>query len=154
MKQKKELRTKKNKPIWVAVSGGFDPIHIGHVRMLREAKALGDKLIVILNNDNWLRKKKGFVFMPQKERKEILEAMRWVDKVIYTSHKANDPDKSTCTELKKIRPDVFVNGGDRYADNIPEYDLCNKMKIKMVFNVGSGGKLQSSSDLVKKAKNH
>ena len=66
----------KKKPVVVAVSGGFDPIHIGHVRMFERAKALGDELVVILNNDNWLKKKKGFAFMPEKERKEVIEALR------------------------------------------------------------------------------
>ena len=70
---------KNSSKIIVAVSGGFDPVHIGHVRMFKEAKALGDRLVVILNNDNWLIKKKGFVFMPQEERKEIIEAIKCVD---------------------------------------------------------------------------
>ena len=68
----------------VAVSGGFDPIHIGHVRMFERARALGDELVVILNNDNWLRAKKGFAFMPEKERKEVIEALRAVDRVVIT----------------------------------------------------------------------
>lgn len=139
------------KPLTVAVSGGFDPLHIGHVRMFRHARALGDRLVVILNNDHWLRKKKGFVFMPQHERKEIIEAIQGVDKVVFTSHKPNDPDRSVCRDLKKVRPHIFANGGDRTGDNVPEVILCKKMGIDLVFNVGHGGKVQSSSWLVDKA---
>lgn len=137
----------------VAVSGGFDPVHIGHIRLIKEAKALGDALVVILNNDNWLKKKKGFAFMDQRERSAILEAIRYVDKVIISKHSENPQDMSVCTELAELKPDIFANGGDRKADNIPEYDLCEKLGIKMIFNVG-GEKAQSSSELVKKAKLH
>lgn len=135
----------------VAVSGGMDPVHKGHVRLFKEAKALGDYLVVILNNDNWLLKKKGFVFMDQDERKEIIESIRYVDEVIITNHVIDDGDSSVCVELAKLKPDVFANGGDRKSDNIPEYNLCNELGIEMVFNVG-GEKIQSSSDLVKNAK--
>jgi D-beta-D-heptose 7-phosphate kinase/D-beta-D-heptose 1-phosphate adenosyltransferase len=132
------------------VSGGFDPIHIGHIRMIKEAKKLGDKLIVILNNDNWLMKKKGFVFMPQRERKEIIEAIKGVDRVMLTKHPKNPRDMSVCAELKKIKPDIFANGGDRRTSkDILEAPLCKKYCIKIVFNVG-GGKVQSSSWLTEK----
>ncbi len=141
-----------NKPsksmVTVAVSGGFDPIHVGHVRMLKEAKGLGDKLVVILNNDNWLRKKKGYAFIPQEERKEILEAIAYVDEVIISQHPTNPNDMSVCKELETIRPNIFANGGDRVLENIPEVQTCEKLKCKMVFNVGQGGKVQSSSWLV------
>ncbi|MBI2627954.1 MAG: adenylyltransferase/cytidyltransferase family protein [Candidatus Niyogibacteria bacterium] len=140
------------KPIIVAVSGGFDPVHIGHIRMFKEAKKLGDKLAVILNNDNWLLKKKGFVFMPQKERAEIIKNIKWVDNVIFTGHKSNPKDMSVCAELQKLRPDIFANGGDRKLDNIPEVEICRKIGCKMIFNVGHGGKVQSSSWLLKKLK--
>jgi len=137
------------KHLVVAVSGGFDPVHIGHVRMFEEARKLGDELVVILNNDNWLRLKKGFVFMPEADRKEIIEAFRSVDKVILTSHKENTTDISVCHGLKSLKPDIFANGGDRKDDNIPEYALCESLGIEMVFNVGYGGKVRSSSKLVK-----
>ena len=142
----------KNKKIVVAVSGGFDPIHIGHVRMFEQAKALGDELVVILNNDNWLRKKKGYVFMSQEERKEILEALRPVDRVVLTSHPADPKDISVCAELKKIKPDIFAQGGDRNMANIPpcETALQKELGFKIVENVGRGGKVQSSSWLVDK----
>jgi cytidyltransferase-like protein len=134
----------------VAVSGGFDPVHIGHVRMFEAAKKLGDKLVVILNNDNWLRTKKGFVFMSEQERREIIEAFECVDEVWVTKHDQNTSDMSVCETLLALKPHVFANGGDRHAGNIPEYDLCEKLQCEMAFNVGEGGKVQSSSWLVKK----
>ncbi len=144
---------KTKKPIVVAVSGGFDPIHIGHVRMIAEASALGDELVVIINNDHWLRMKKGYVFMPQEHRKEILEAIKGVDRVIITKHKKGTTDISVCEELKNFKPDIFANGGDRAIADVPEVALCKKLGIKMVWNIGIGGKVQSSSWLVNTAKN-
>lgn len=145
----KQIR-KKNKPVIVVVSGGFDPIHVGHIRMIKAAKRLGDKLIVILNNDNWLKAKKHHVFMPEAERKEIIESLTAVDKVVLTQHKKNTKDMSVCVSLKKIHPDIFANGGDRTNKNIPEVPLCKRLGIKMLFNVGQGGKVQSSSWLLQK----
>lgn len=135
----------------VAVSGGFDPVHIGHVRMFREAKALGDELVVILNNDNWLTLKKGFAFMPEHERKEVIEAFSVVDRVIITAHATTSADMSVCEELRTLRPHIFANGGDRKSDNIPEYQLCQELGIEMMFNIGQGGKVQSSSWLIEEA---
>ena len=146
------MRVINRKPVIVAVSGGFDPIHIGHVRMFKAAKRLGGKLVVILNNDNWLRSKKGYVFMPEAERKEILLALRDVDRVVMTSHTVNDADQSVSKALSKIRPHIFANGGDRLKRNIPEVNLCKKLGLKMVFNVGSG-KVQSSSWLINRLRN-
>lgn len=140
----------KKKKVVVAVSGGFDPIHIGHVRMFERAKALGDELVVILNNDNWLKKKKGFAFMPEQERKEIIEALRSVDRVVITKHNPNDPDTSVSRELRAIKPDIFANGGDRKLGNIPEVPVCDAIGCDMVFNIGKGGKIQSSSWLLAK----
>jgi D-beta-D-heptose 7-phosphate kinase/D-beta-D-heptose 1-phosphate adenosyltransferase len=146
----KKTRPKKSKKVVVAVSGGFDPVHIGHVRMFEHAKALGDELVVILNNDNWLRAKKGFAFMPEKERKEVIEALRAVDRVVITKHRPNDPDMSVRRALREIKPHIFANGGDRKFDNIPEVPVCDAIGCAMVFNVGKGGKIQSSSWLLKK----
>ncbi len=137
---------------WVAVSGGFDPLHIGHVRMFREARKLGDRLLVIMNNDHWLRMKKGFVFMPQKERAEIIRHLPFVDKVVFTDHKKDDEDRSVSRTLANIRPTVFANGGDRVSKNVPEVSVCRELGIKMVFNVGVGGKVQSSSWMVNAAR--
>ncbi|MDP2641145.1 MAG: adenylyltransferase/cytidyltransferase family protein [Candidatus Yanofskybacteria bacterium] len=135
--------------VLVAVSGGMDPLHAGHVRLVKEARKLGDELVVILNNDNWLKAKKGFVFMPQNERKEVLEALRWVDRVVITEHESLPQDMSVCRELKKLKPNIFANGGDRTRSNIPEVRVCKEIGCKMVFNVGRGGKVQSSSWLLK-----
>ena len=136
----------------VVVSGGFDPIHKGHVNLLKEAKKLGDKLVVIMNNDNWLKnwKEKG-VFMKQEDRVEILKAIRHVDEVYITKHTLDKKDISVCEALREIKPDIFANGGDRFEDNIPEVKVCNELGIKMVFNVG-GEKMESSSELVKRFK--
>lgn len=141
----------------IIVSGGFDPIHIGHVRMITECSKLAEYVIVVINNDNWLNKKKGFAFMPQIERKEILESIKGVNEVILTNHEPNDEDRSVCETLKLIKNKypsdhiIFANGGDRGANNIPEYVFCEQNKIELVFNVG-GEKIQSSSDLTKKVK--
>lgn len=151
MKTPKFLKKKPNKKV-VLVSGGFDPVHIGHVRMFNEAKRLGDYLIVLINNDNWLALKKGYVFMPESERVEIIESFSSVDEVRLTSHKKGTNDLSVCDDLEIIRPDIFANGGDRFKKNIPEVKICRKIKCEMVFNVGLGGKVQSSSELVDKAK--
>jgi len=139
---------KNNKKVVVAVSGGFDPLHVGHVRLFQEAKKLGDKLVVILNNDHWLRKKKGYVFMREEERRELIAALASVDEVVLTEHNEGSSDVSVCKALKKIKPDIFANGGNRKTDNIPEVTVCNKIRCSMVFNVGRGGKIQSSSYLV------
>ena len=138
------------KPTIVAVSGGLDPLHVGHVRLFESAKKIGDELVVILNNDNWLRKKKEYVFMPQRERKKIIEALASVDRVVLTAHKRNAQDMSVCAELEKIKPDIFANGGDRTKKNIPEIAVCKKIGCKMIFGVGKGGKVQSSSWLLEK----
>ncbi|MFA6274337.1 MAG: adenylyltransferase/cytidyltransferase family protein [Candidatus Paceibacterota bacterium] len=140
-------QSKKKKKV-VMVSGGFDPIHIGHIRYFQAAKKLGDKLIVVINNDHWYKVKGRPVFMPDKERKEIIKAIGCVDKVILTGHKKGTKDISVCEEIKKIKPNIFANGGDRFSHNIPEYKLCKELGIKMVFNVGHGGKVRSSSELL------
>jgi len=136
-----------NKKTIVAVSGGFDPLHIGHVSMFEEAKKLGDELVVIINNDNWLRAKKGHAFMQQEERKAIIEALRCVDRVVITRHTENPEDMSVVEALREVGPDIFANGGDRKKGNTPEGEVAKELNIKMVFNVG-GGKAQSSSWLL------
>jgi D-beta-D-heptose 7-phosphate kinase/D-beta-D-heptose 1-phosphate adenosyltransferase len=137
------------KKIVVAVSGGFDPIHPGHIRMFKEARKLGTELVVILNNDNWLMQKKGFVFMPEKERKEVIEALRVVDRVVLTRHPKKSKDMSVNEALLRVKPDIFANGGDRTKINIPEVPVCDKIGCNMVFGIGKGGKIQSSSWLLK-----
>ena len=142
----------------VAISGGFDPVHIGHIRLIQEARALGDKLVIILNNDNWLMAKKGFVFMNQEERKAILEAIKGVDEVVITNHPQNPSDMSVSETLELIKPNIFANGGDRNEADAanPQSSLfndiqtCKKLGIEIIYNVGKGGKIQSSSELVKR----
>ncbi len=144
----------------VAISGGFDPIHVGHVEMMEEAKTLGNKLVVIINNDHWLKKKKGFVFMNEKERAAIIKAIKFVDDVLITSHPENPTDMSVSNDLEKLKPDIFANGGDRNEVDAanPESSLykdiktCERLGIKIIYNVGKSGKIQSSSELVKRAK--
>lgn len=130
----------------VVVSGGFDPLHIGHIKLFKEAKRLG-RLIVIVNNDNWVKKKKGYVFMPEKEREKIVKSVRYVDETILSRHKFDTDDMSVCNELRAIKPNMFANGGDRKKDDIPEYELCKELGIETIFNIG-GKKMQSSNRLV------
>lgn len=144
------MKKRKSKKITVAVSGGFDPIHVGHVRMFERARSLGDRLVVILNNDNWLHKKKRHIFMPDRERKEVIEALAAVDEVFVTKHPKNPKDMSVSRELKMLRPHIFANGGDRKLDNIPEVPVCEAIGCEMIFNIGDGGKVQSSSWLLEK----
>ena len=155
MKKKSPLKQKKKaeKKI-VMVSGGFDPVHIGHVRLFQGAKKLGDELVVVINNDNWLKLKKGYVFMPEHERKEIIEAFEAVDRVILSSHKKNTKDISISKDLLSLRPHIFAKGGDRHRGNIPtpEVLVCNEIGCEIINDVGFGGKVQSSSELVKKAR--
>ncbi len=137
------------KPIVVAVSGGMDPLHVGHVQLFKEARKLGDKLVVILNNDNWLKNKKTHVFMRQDERKNILEAIVGVDEVVLSSHSRNPKDMSVSGELYKIKPNIFVKGGSRRKE-VPEADVCKRINCKIVFNVGPAGNFKYSSLLLAK----
>jgi D-beta-D-heptose 7-phosphate kinase/D-beta-D-heptose 1-phosphate adenosyltransferase len=125
----------------VAVSGYFDPIHVGHLEFLELAKKLGDNLIVIINNNLQAELKKGSTFMDEKDRMEIVAALRCVDEVFLSI----DTDKSVCKSLERIKPDIFANGGDRSLDEIPETAIMKKYNIKMVDGLGS--KIRSSSDL-------
>ena len=126
-------------------SGGFDPIHVGHLRMFQEAAKLGS-LTVVINTDEWLLRKKSYVFMPWEERAEIISAFDCVDRVVA----AKDDDRTVCETLRELRPDIFANGGDRGATNTPESLVCEELGIEMVYGVG-GGKVQSSSELVEEA---
>ena len=148
---------KSKKKIVVAVSGGFDPIHVGHIRLFYAARVLGDELVVILNNDNWFSIKGRHIFMPEQERKEIIEALKPVDRVVLTKHQPSkkkydrtSKEYSVCEALEELRPDIFANGGDRFEDDVPEVATCKKIGCKAVFNVGDGGKMQSSSWLLGK----
>ena len=132
----------------VCVSGGFDPIHIGHVRMIQDASKLGH-VIVIANSDEWLHRKKGYAFMPYEERQEILYAIKGVVDVV----KAKDDDNTVCETLRHLNPHIFANGGDRGDRNTPEMDVCKELGIQMVWGMGGNDKPQSSSWLINAVRN-
>lgn len=128
------------------MSGGFDPIHSGHLAYLKAAKALGDELVVGVNTDDWLFRKKGASFMPWHERKKIVESIKDVDYVVTF----NDDDNSArqlITRVRENNPDaklIFANGGDRTKENIPEMDVKDH-NLEFVFGVGGDDKMNSSS---------
>ena len=129
----------------IMVSGGFDPIHKGHVRMILAAAEHGE-VVVVANSDDWLMRKKGYVFMPWEERAEIISAIRGVREVV----RVDDSDNTVCEALARCNPHAFANGGDRKGENTPEVRFCTENDIELLWNVG-GEKIQSSSELVAKA---
>ena len=134
----------------VVVSGGFDPIHSGHIAYLSSAKELGDKLIVALNSDKWLKNKKGFAFMSFKERKIVLEAINVVDSVKSFEDDELGSCKNALEEIKKEykgQKIIFANGGDRNQSNIPEMEVQD---IDFVFGIGGNDKKNSSSEMMKR----
>jgi cytidyltransferase-like protein len=134
----------------VSTSGGFDPLHIGHLRCIQAASMLkGDNglFVVIVNGDGFLMRKKGYVFMPQEERLELVAALRGVDYVVAW----DDGGQFVTGAIEIIKPNIFAKGGDRStAENVPEYDTCMKVGCHVVFGIGGHTKVQSSSDLVQK----
>jgi D-beta-D-heptose 7-phosphate kinase/D-beta-D-heptose 1-phosphate adenosyltransferase len=134
----------------VAVSGGFDPIHSGHLAMLRQAAALGDRLVVGVNSDAWLTRKKGKPFMNIEERKAIVLAIKWVDSV----WDFDDSDGSACDFLNRVKnyyqikanDFVFANGGDRVESNNAELGVEG---WRFVYGIGGSDKKNSSSKLLK-----
>jgi len=127
--------------IRVAVSGYFDPIHVGHLEYLKMAKQLGDSLVVIVNNNHQCELKKGKPFMDENDRVEIVKALKFVDEVFLSV----DNDRTVCKSLEAVKPDIFANGGDRATNEVPETSVCKKQNIKMID--GLGDKIRSSSDL-------
>ena len=125
----------------IAISGYFDPIHVGHIEYINNAKKLGDWLVVIVNNNNQCALKKGKYFMDEKDRVLIVKNIKAVDEVFLSI----DEDKTVCKSLKKINPDVFANGGDRKNYEIPESKVCKENNIQIID--GLGDKIRSSSDL-------
>lgn len=130
----------------IMVSGGFDPVHVGHIRMILHASEFGD-VVVVANSDDWLMRKKGYVFMPFEERAEVLASIRGVVKV----EAVDDTDGTVCEAISRVRPDYFANGGDRKKHNTPEQDVCEELGVEMLWEIGGDYKANSSSDLVKKA---
>lgn len=137
----------------IVISGGFDPVHKGHVRMVQAAAEECELLVVGVNSDSWLRRKKGKEFMSFEERVEIMSAFRGVGYAV-----GFDDDDNSASDLisktREMHPTAtiaFANGGDRIRDNIPEVQTCLDNNVEMIWNVG-GEKIQSSSDLIKNAK--
>ena len=134
----------------VLVTGGFDPLHSGHIQYFNSAKKLGDFLVVGINSDEWLTRKKGKPFLSFEERESIIVSLRMVDAVI----SFNDDDGSAINAIKKTRKMfphakiVFANGGDRTVDNIPEMNV-NDENLVFVFGVGGSDKKNSSSWILK-----
>lgn len=129
----------------VMVSGGFDPVHAGHIRMIMEAGKWGD-VIVIANSDRWLFEKKGFVFMDFDQRAEILEAIKGV--ILVDS--VDDTDGTVCEAIRRHKPTYFANGGDRGRSNTPEQTVCEELGVEMLWSVGGDDKRDSSSELIKR----
>jgi len=133
----------------VVASGGFDPLHSGHLAYFREAKELGMYLIVGVNSDEWLMRKKGYVFMPIEEREEIIKSIKYVNGV----NRFNDDDDSSIDLLNKVKywyPSdeiIFANGGDRNESNCRELSVEG---VEFVYGVGGTDKKNSSSEIVRK----
>jgi len=151
-----EVEPKPDRQKVVVVSGGFDPLHSGHIAYLKEARKLGSKLIVAINSDDWLEAKKGRFFMPQSERAEIVKNLAFVD-AVYANKPEDDADGSCRAVLRNLlnkMPDVdiiFANGGDRTKSNIPEMQINNK-RLSFKFGVGGEDKKNSSSWILKEWK--
>lgn len=133
----------------VIASGGFDPLHVGHLTYLQCARQLGDKLWVIVNSDEFLVRKKGYVFMPFYDRVRIVGALSCVDAVFGSE----DTDQTVCETLRWLRGKtaeelLFANGGDRSSSDSPERPVCEELGIRMVD--GLGPKVRSSSELCSK----
>jgi cytidyltransferase-like protein len=137
----------------VLLSGGFDPAHVGHVRMVRSAAMVGRKVVIGVNSDEWLSRKKGYSFMSLNERKEIMGSFAGV----YMAKGFDDGDDTACGLLMWARAKwptesiAFGNGGDRNIENVPEQQVADELNIGMIWNLG-GGKVQSSSTLVKESR--
>ena len=131
--------------IVVAVSGGFDPVHVGHLELFEKAKALGDTLVVIVNSDEFLIRKKGYFMMPLDDRVEILHSLRMVDYVF----SAVDTDDTVCESLRTVEPQIFANGGDRTVGNSKEEAVCREIGCKTVFGLGEKIRSSSSYGMVK-----
>tara|TARA_B100000524_G_scaffold337281_1_gene227813 strand:- start:753 stop:1166 length:414 start_codon:yes stop_codon:yes gene_type:complete len=132
----------------VCVSGYFDPIHVGHLEYFKKSKQIGDKLMVIVNNDEQATLKKGKAFMPVDERIELIKEFKCVDYVV----KSVDTDRTVCKTLETVepKPTYFCNGGDQNNNTIPETSVCVKRGIEL--RDGFGDKIQSSSWLIKGSK--
>lgn len=160
----KDLRTflsenSNQRPVYMT-SGGFDPMHVGHVRCIKGTYNLASNkdihpwhmqglVVVVVNADSFLQRKKGYAFMPLEERMEIIDSIAGVDFVVPWE---TDGDQTVCKAIEILKPDYFTKGGDRFdASTIPEWKICQKINCEIITGVGHGGKVQSSSDLVRRA---
>ena len=144
----------------IVTSGGFDPLHVGHLRCIKETAAIANNptkfpkvlrplVVVIVNCDDFLKAKKGYNFMSLQDRMEIIDAIEGVD-IVVPWHYTND-DFTVTKALHKIRPKYFTKGGDRTdATNIPEWEICQQIGCEIITGVG-GGKVRSSSEMVERA---
>ena len=139
------MNKEKNKT--VMVSGGFDPVHVGHIRMIREAAKYGD-VIVVANSDDWLFRKKGFIFMEFEKRSEILNSIKGV--IVVDS--VDDSDGTVCEAIRRHQPTYFANGGDRGRSNTPEQSVCETIGVELLWGIGGDYKADASSRLVEKAR--
>ena len=135
------MKKEHHKELIVAVSGYFDPLHVGHLEYFQLAKQLGDKLYVIVNNDFQAVLKKQTSFMNENDRLEIIKSLSIVDNAILSI----DQDKSVSKTLEKIKPDIFGNGGDQIKGSILEEETCIRNNIKIVDQLGK--KIRSSSEI-------
>lgn len=126
----------------VCVSGGFDPLHKGHVRLIKEASKFGE-VFIILNSDEWLKRKKDYHVMSWDDRAEILMAIKGVKAVVAV----DDADGTVCKALEQIKPNFFANGGDRKENNTPEVQTCAQNNIQMLWGIG-GEKIASSQEII------
>ena len=120
----------------VMVSGGFDPVHVGHIRMITAAAKYGH-VIVVANSDEWLFRERGFVFMSFEQRKEILNSIKGV--ILVDS--VNDSDGTVCEAIRRHLPTYFANGGNRYDGNTPEVELCKELNVELLWGVGGTERL-------------
>lgn len=135
----------------VLVTGGFDPLHSGHIAYLKAARELGDRLVVGLNTDDWLTRKKGKAFLPLHERATIVSSLWMVDDIIAFNDDDNSAKQAIIT-VRKLYPNahiVFANGGDRTKENIPEMNIQDS-NLSFAFGVGGEDKKNSSSWILKK----
>ena len=147
------------RPIYMT-SGGFDPMHVGHVRCIAGTYTLASNkdippwqmkglVVVVVNADSFLIRKKGYAFMPLQERMEIIDAIEGVDFVVPWE---TDGDQTVCGAIEILKPTFFTKGGDRFdASTIPEWSICEKVGCEIITGVGKGGKIQSSSELIERA---
>lgn len=129
----------------IALSGAFDVLHPGHIRMIKGAEYFG-KVVIFLNSDEWVIRNKGFLLMPWSDRREMLLSVTGVHSV----ERVNDEDDTVCEALMRLKPNIFGNGGNRTHYNTPERRLCNEMGIACVWGIGGGERDKYSNEILEK----